>query len=176
MTWQSLGERLVHRSKWFDLNLADVLLPDGRHLDHYVLRQPPVAVCACVNDRDEVLLLWRDRFILDSVAYELPSGGVEPGEDIEIAAVRETVEETGWKPGPMQHLVTIDSNPGLSDCQHHVWWADGATYCGAPADAFEPERVEWVPLSKTDELIASGQVRLGNTAIALLMLCRLRGL
>jgi hypothetical protein len=37
MLWKNLGEQPIHHCKWFKLNLADVELPDGRHLDHYVL-------------------------------------------------------------------------------------------------------------------------------------------
>lgn len=174
MTWKNLGEKLVHRSKWFDLNLADVELPDGRHLDHYVLRQPPVALCACVDEQDRVLLLWRHRFIFDGYGYELPSGGVEPGEDLAEAAARETLEETGWKPGPLRLLLSLEPNPGLSDNKHHVFWTDSAEYVEAPTDDFESERVEWVPLAKVPDLIAQGEIRLANTVAALLLLCRMR--
>ncbi|HEV7626539.1 MAG TPA: NUDIX hydrolase, partial [Streptomyces sp.] len=34
MRWKNLGERTVYENQWLRVNLADVLLPDGRHLDH----------------------------------------------------------------------------------------------------------------------------------------------
>jgi 8-oxo-dGTP pyrophosphatase MutT (NUDIX family) len=176
MLWKNLGEQPIHHCKWFKLNLADVELPDGRRLDHYVLHQPPVALCAVVNADDEVLLLWRHRFILDTYGWELPSGGVEPGESLHDAALRETEEETGWRPNPLQPLITLQPNPGLSDNLHVVFWADGAKRVGEPVDDFESDRVEWVPLTKVPDLIATGEIKLANTVAALLLLCRMRGL
>lgn len=175
MRWKNLGEQPVHHCKWFKLNLADVELPDGRHLDHYVLRQPPVALCAMVDDQDRVLLLWRHRFITDQYGWELPSGGVEEGESLIEAAAREAEEETGWRPGPLTPLLSLVPNPGLSNNLHVVFWADSAERIGDPVDAYESDAIEWVPLAKVPDLIAAGEVTLANTVAALLTLCRIRG-
>lgn len=74
MQWTNLSEQTVYKNRWFDVNLADVELPDGRHLDHFVIRLRPVAVATAVNEANEVLLLWRHRFITDSWGWELPAG------------------------------------------------------------------------------------------------------
>lgn len=100
MQWTNLSEQTVYTNRWFDVNLADVELPDGRHLDHFVIRLRPVAVATAVNAANEVLLLWRHRFITDSWGWELPAGVVEDGEPVERAAAREMEEESGWRPGP----------------------------------------------------------------------------
>lgn len=44
------------------------------------------------QDRRQVLLLRREVFVL----WDLPGGGIEPGEDPATAAVRETGEEAGY--------------------------------------------------------------------------------
>ncbi|CAM5288606.1 Nudix hydrolase domain-containing protein OS=Streptomyces griseus subsp. griseus OX=67263 GN=SG7F10.3 PE=4 SV=1 [Streptomyces griseus subsp. griseus] len=41
MQWTNLSEQNVYRNPWFRVNLADVRLPDGSHLDHFVIRRPP---------------------------------------------------------------------------------------------------------------------------------------
>jgi len=173
---RNLGERVVNTTPWFTLSLADVELPDGRHLDHYLPRQKPVAVTAVVDDADRVLMLWRHRFIPDSWGWELPSGVAEDGERIEDVAARETLEETGWRPGPLQHLATLGTSGGFSDARHHIYRADGAPYTGPPVDAFESDRIEWVPLTKIPDLIAAGDVVAANTIAGLLLLRRTRGL
>lgn len=168
--WINRAERTVHESPWFQLNLADVELPDGRHLDHYLLRQRPVVLTACLNNSDHVLMLWRHRFIPDTYGYELPSGVVDPGEDLETAAARETLEETGWRPGPLKHLLTVEPSAGFSDAVHHAYYAESAEYVGAPADAIESDRIEWVSLEDIPALIAQGKIRAANTVATLLML------
>ncbi|WP_408022728.1 NUDIX hydrolase [Streptacidiphilus fuscans] len=172
--WKNLGEQTVYANQWFKINLADVELPDGRHLDHYLMRLRPVALTAAVNADDEVLLLWRHRFITDSWGWELPAGVVDDGETIEQAAARELLEETGWRIGPLHPLLTVEPSNGLTDARHHVFWAEGAEYVGHPQDDFESERREWVPLARVPEMVEKGEIRSANAVAALLLLHKRR--
>lgn len=174
MEWTNLGEHTVYENRWFRVNLADVELPDGRRLDHYVIRLRPVAVATAVNADNEVLLLWRHRFITDSWGWELAAGVVEDGESIRAAAAREMLEETGWRPGPLRHLLTLEPSNGLTDATHHVYWAEEAVYTGRPEDDFESDRREWVSLKAVPDMVARGEVPAANMAAALLMLHAIR--
>lgn len=49
--------------------------------------------CVVINEREEVLLVLREDFRI----WTLPGGGLEPDETWEQAAVRETLEETGYE-------------------------------------------------------------------------------
>ncbi|WP_174515097.1 NUDIX hydrolase [Streptacidiphilus albus] len=172
--WKNLGEHTVYENPWLRINLADVELPNGRHLDHYLMRLRPVALATCVNEDDEVLLLWRHRFITDTWGWELAAGVVEAGESLEAAAAREMLEETGWRPGPLKHLLTVEPSNGLTDALHHVYWSESAEYVGHPEDDFESERREWVPLARVPEMVAKGDVRSANAVAALLLLHHMR--
>nr|WP_203610723.1 NUDIX hydrolase [Streptomyces sp. SID8111] len=172
--WTKQNEQTVYANRWFQVNLADVELPDGRHLDHFLIRLRPVAVATVVNEANEVLLLWRHRFITDSWGWELAAGVVEDGEEVAGAAARELEEETGWRPGPLRHLLTVEPSNGLTDARHHVYWADEGEYVGHPVDDFESDRREWVPLKLVPDLVAHGEVPGGSMAAALLLLHHLR--
>ena len=174
MQWTKHNEQPVYENPWFRVNLADVELPDGRRLDHYLIRLRPVAAATAVNAADEVLLLWRHRFITDSWGWELAAGVVEDGEDVEAAAAREIEEETGWRPGPLRPLLTVEPSNGLSDARHHLYWSEEATWTGPPQDAFESSRLEWVPLKLVPDMVARGEVPAANMAAGLLMLHHLR--
>ncbi|MBI0297624.1 NUDIX hydrolase [Streptomyces sp. PRKS01-29] len=174
MRWKNLRERTVYENRWFRVNLADVRLPDGRQLDHYLIRLRPVAVATAVNAANEVLLLWRHRFITDAWGWELAAGVVEDGEDIADAAAREMEEETGWRPGPLRHLLSVEPSNGLTDARHHIYWSEEASYVGHPEDDFESDRREWVPLKLVPDLVARGEVPAANMAAALLLLHHIR--
>ncbi|WP_065847713.1 NUDIX domain-containing protein, partial [Streptomyces mutomycini] len=122
MRWTNSKEQTVYENPWFRVNLADVVLPDGRHLDHFLIRLRAVAAATVVNEANEVLLLWRHRFITDSWGWELAAGVVEDGEDIAAAAAREMEEETGWRPGELRPLMTVEPANGLVDARHHLFW------------------------------------------------------
>lgn len=169
--WRTLSERTVYENRWCTVAMADVELPDGRHLDHTVIRLRPVAVAAVVNEANEVLLLWRHRFITGAWGWELPSGGTGEGEDPARAAAREFEEETGWRPGPMRLLLAVDPMPGISTSHHRVYWSGQAEQVrDVPVDAIESARREWVPLDTVPTLIARGEIRSANAVAALLLL------
>src|SRR5580693_10693628 len=96
-----LSEKQLYEDGWLDIRMADVELPDGRHLEHRLIRTPPGAGAVVTDQHQRVLLLWRHRFITGTWGWEIPIGKIDPGEDPAAAAARETEEETGWRPGPL---------------------------------------------------------------------------
>jgi NUDIX domain len=90
MRWNVREQRTLYQSDWVNVELADVELPDGRHLDHHVLRMHRQSTSAAViDDQGRVLMLWRHRFITNRWGWELPCGWVNSGEDPAEATRRE---------------------------------------------------------------------------------------
>jgi 8-oxo-dGTP pyrophosphatase MutT (NUDIX family) len=168
MRWIVHAEKQLYSDAWLDIRVADVELPDGRHLDHRLIRTSPGAGAVLVDDEQRVLLLWRNRFITGSWGWEIPMGNIEPGEDPAISAAREVEEETGWRPGPLRPLLRVEPSPGISDSVHHIYLADNASRIGEPRDGFESSRVEWVALGTVRDLVARGEISSGTTLAALL--------
>ena len=100
--------------------------------------------------------------------WEFPGGKCEPGESPEQAAARETLEETGWQPGPLTLMTSYHPSNGATDQTFHLFKADGATYVGDPHDPYEAERVEWVPVEDVRQLVRKKQVQDGLSLTALL--------
>jgi 8-oxo-dGTP pyrophosphatase MutT (NUDIX family) len=166
--WTVHGERPLYESDWVSLTLADVELPDGRRFGHHVVRVPQEAAAAVVHDPARgVLLLHRHRFVVDTWGWEIPGGRIDEGETPEQAAARETLEETGWRPGTLRKLFAYHPAAGLSDQRFHVFLADGATHEREP-DLVETDRVEWVPLDRLRRLIDDGEITDGYSLTALL--------
>ncbi|RPK78766.1 ADP-ribose pyrophosphatase [Streptomyces sp. ADI97-07] len=170
MQWKTHGERQIYTNPWVNLCLVDVQQPDGRRWEYHVVRLRHLAVAAVVNDRQEVLMMWRHRFITDSWAWELPMGLVEDGESPEEAAAREVLEETGWRPGPIKPLIYAEPANGITDSQHHVFRADGATHVGPPTEKNESDRIEWIPLSEVRGMIDRREIVSSGSLVGLLYL------
>jgi 8-oxo-dGTP pyrophosphatase MutT (NUDIX family) len=171
--WKILGEESVVQTPWFQVGLADVELPGGRRIDHYLFRLPAVVLTAIQDDRDRVLLILRYRFIPGTWGWELPSGLADPAEDFAAAAARETLKETGWEPESPRLLIQLEASAGLTDSVHHVYQASRATRRGEPG--YETVRMEWFALGDLPAMIASGEIRAASTSAAVLMIGRATG-
>ena len=157
--------------------MADVEVPGSRRFEHHVVRMPCEAAGTVVHDADRgLLLLWRHRFITDTWGWEIPAGRVEPGESAEQAARRETVEETGWRPNGLSHLVTYQPANGLSDQRFNIFLGHGAVQVGQPTDPAESERVEWVRVQQVVEIAKRGQMVDGLSLTAVLYAFAFAGL
>lgn len=167
--WKKFGERLIYDNRWVKVGLADVEAPNGERWEYHVVHLARIAIALVVNDRDEVLMLWRYRFPTDQWGYELLGGMVDDGEDAAATAAREAAEESGWKPiGEPEHLVSFEPLPGQVTAQVDVYlWRD-AELIGEPTDTEEAGRVEWVPLSKVNELAQRQQLLGSGTLVSLL--------
>ena len=168
MRWTVHGERALYESEWVSLALVDVEIPGGERFEHHVIRTPCDAAGTIVFDPARgVLLLWRHRFITDTWGWEIPAGRVDPGETAIDAAAREAYEETGWRAGPLTHLVRFQPSNGISDQVFEIFVAQGATHVGDPTDASESERIEWVPIATLRDEMQAGHMADGLSLTAL---------
>jgi 8-oxo-dGTP pyrophosphatase MutT (NUDIX family) len=167
--WTIHREQPVYRSDWVTLSLVDVELPSGARFDHHVVRMPRDASAVVMVDAERrVLLLRRHRFITDTWGWEVPAGGIDDGETAEEAGIREAIEESGWRPGPLRFLGSYFPSNGLCDQAFNVFLAAGAEHVGEPTTPDEVERVEWLPLDEVPALAAAGELNDGFSLTALL--------
>jgi 8-oxo-dGTP pyrophosphatase MutT (NUDIX family) len=167
--WRVHGERPLYTSEWVNLSVADVELPDGTRFDHHVVRLGQPAVGVIVTDAERgVLLLRRHRFITDSWGWEIPAGRVDPGETLEQAAERETIEETGWRPLELEYLGFSYPTNGLMEQRFNYFVAPAAEYVG-DFDRTETESIAWFAPEDVRALIEQREMTdgLSLTAIGL---------
>ncbi|MDQ6646356.1 MAG: NUDIX hydrolase [Pseudomonadota bacterium] len=67
--------------------------------------RPHVTVACVVAEGDRYLMVEED--VRGQLAYNQPAGHLDDGESLVAAAVRETLEETGWLV-ELQHLIRVD--------------------------------------------------------------------
>jgi 8-oxo-dGTP pyrophosphatase MutT (NUDIX family) len=143
-------------------------LPDGVQFEQYVLRMPKAAMMVVLNDHDQVLMMWRHRWIIDRWVWELPGGYVDPNEDPAVAATREVEEETGWRPRDVEFLTAMQPTVGTADAENLLYVAHGADYVADTIDINEAALVEWIPLSSVRDKIAQGEIVGAGSQVGLL--------
>ena len=75
-------------------------------------------IVIAVTPADEVLFVEQYRVPLQARTIEMPAGLVGDDHDhdsLEAAATRELIEETGWKPGRVDVLLTGPTSSGMSN-------------------------------------------------------------
>ncbi len=168
MQWRVNEERSLYKDQSIEVRSADLVLPDGRHVDHRLIPVDPSAGAVVVNDSGRVLLLWRHRFVTDTWGYEIPLGRIEPGEEPAVAAARHVEQVSGWRPGHLGALLYLQPCADLTTAQCHIFVADSAAYVSEATDTFDSEYVEWVRLDTVAELIGKKQI-VNATTVASLM-------
>lgn len=173
--WVVHSERPVYENEWVTVGLADVELPDGERFEHHTVVLPAAAMTVVLDDAGEkVLMSWRHRFVPDVWNFELPGGLLDEGETPAETAAREVVEETGYQPRSVEHLVTFEPMIGMVRNAHHVFLARGAEWVGDPTELNEG-RFEWVPLADVPDLIARGRIVNSGSLVGLLHVLALSG-
>lgn len=157
-TWTIHGERVVDDSGHAVLSIADVQLPNGVRFEQYVYRSPHASMTVLVKD-DAVLMIRRHRFVIDQWLWELPGGYVEDGETPEACAVRECVEETGWRPTDLRPLASFQPWVATADARQHVFVSYGAVQVAdGPADENEAAAIAWIPLEAALAMTRTGEI------------------
>jgi 8-oxo-dGTP pyrophosphatase MutT (NUDIX family) len=166
--WQILGERHIYSDEWMQFVQVEVQAGAERFW-HDLIRLQPVAVVVVLDAERRVLMLRRHRFAADVVGWELPGGICAPGESGRDTAIRETVEETGWRPaGNLELLARFHPLPGMIYSLQEIYLARGAERVGDPSDPMEAGEVAWVPLSDARRIIAEGTALGSGTLVGLL--------
>jgi len=108
------------------------------------------------SDGVEVLLVHPSGPYNRRAPWSIPKGLPDPGEDVESAARRETLEETGVVAGALTSLGSIDYTKSRKTV--HAF-GGAATELDAPLCAsWEVDRAEFVPLARAREIIHPDQL------------------
>ena len=121
-------------------------------------------------DRDRVLMVRQYRLLIDRVSLEVPGGGVGSGETPEQAAIRECYEETGIRCLDPQPLLSYQTDLDTIFSPVYLFHTQQVS---APSEQhkFNPSEVtglEWVPVSRTIEMIRAGEIIDSFSILALL--------
>jgi ADP-ribose pyrophosphatase len=165
--------RRVYTGRVINLDVDLVEFPNGSTGELELFRHPGASAVVPFlsdpkGDDPQILLIRQYRYAADGYLYEIPAGRLDPGEDPATCAHRELREETGCTAKTMQHLYTMYTTPGFTDERIHIFLATDLTQGEHAREADEFLTVEPVRLAKALEMIKSGEIDDGKTALGIL--------
>jgi ADP-ribose pyrophosphatase len=120
-SWRTLGREYVYRNLWCAFRVDEVELPSGLRIEYSVLESGGFAAVVPITDRGDVVLVRQWRQPLGAFTLELPSGGVDAGEEPEQAARRELFEEAGYRAERLERLASVHTSTGRSTEVCHLF-------------------------------------------------------
>jgi ADP-ribose pyrophosphatase len=165
---ERLGIREIFRGRTIDVDVERVRLPNGAEMDVELVRHRGAAAAVPLLDDGTVLLVRQYRYATGGWLLEIPAGKLDPGESPESCALRETEEETGFRPSRLQPLGWIWTTPGFADEKIWLFLATGLELTAQVLEDDEVLSVERMPLRQAVAMAARGEIHDSKTALALM--------
>jgi ADP-ribose pyrophosphatase len=166
--WKVLHSRQVYRDPWIDVQVDDVIRPDGHAGIHSVIRIKPGATVIALDEAQHVYLTEEFHYSVGRVTIEGVSGGTDPPEDPLATARRELREEVGIVAQRWTELGVVD--PFTSNVVSPTWLylAEELEFVEAAREGTETMHRVKVPLAEAIAMVWDSRITHAPTCVALL--------
>ena len=166
--WQCLHSRKFYRNKWMKLREDIVKLPDGSTTLYGVVEFPDCVGIVPFLDRGTLVLIRQYRYVQKASFWEIPTGGVLDGEDLEAAVQRELQEETGYRAGRIRKLCSFQTSKSICQETAHIYEAIDLVRDVLPSDDTEFIEVKSFRFRDALNLVRTSEIHDSMSVIGLL--------
>lgn len=173
--WKTQSSREVYRNPWIHVREDIAELPDGRTTIYGVVTMSGAVGVLPFVDADHVMLVRQYRYVFDELdRWEMPTGGIKPGEAAEDAAQRELQEEIGHTAARLEWLSTFYTSNSVCHEVAYLYVGYDLAQSALPQDDTEDFELAIFPFDQVLEMVYSSEIRDSMTVVAVLHAARLR--
>ncbi len=166
--WRQLASRRVYANRWMAVREDQVRLPDGRETIYGVVDCGNCVGVLPFLDATHVLLVGQYRYVAERFTWEMPTGGVRPGEPLEAAAQRELAEEAGQRAGRLTWISTYHTSKSVMNETAHLYLGEDLTAVDRAPDETEFIERRVFPFCEVLEMVRRAEITDSMTVIAVL--------
>jgi 8-oxo-dGTP pyrophosphatase MutT (NUDIX family) len=156
--WKKLSTTTLLEHPRMTVFEDEVELPNKKTSKYVYLVVAKDSVSAIAIKDGKMLVQQEYSYPPNKVMYQFPGGGVEPGEDLEKAVLRELQEESGYTGTPTLLGSYYPSNRRTANKMHAFLITDIEEVTKEGGDAEEFITSEWIPIATLRKMIANGEV------------------
>lgn len=167
--FKRLDRELVYKGSIIDFYKDTVQVPNGRVVKWDFIKHQGAAAIVPVTADGKLLLVRQYRNALDRYTLEIPAGGLNgPDEPTKEAAARELEEETGYRAGKIQWLITIRTTVAFCNEKIDIYVATDLIPGSQHLDEDEYIDVEAYTVDELCEKIFAGEIEDSKTISAIM--------
>ncbi|QLH81427.1 NUDIX hydrolase [Halosimplex pelagicum] len=170
LTWETLDSRTSYTCEGFDIVTDTVRFPSGEEAEFDYLSEGESVVVLPFTSAGDVVAIEQWRQPVGRVNRALPAGSMEDEDaDPEACVARELEEETGYLPGSVEHLTTVEPTNGFADAVFHYFVARDCEPTGErDLDYNEDIRVETTTFDALVDAAREDDLRDGRSMLGVL--------
>lgn len=175
--WKTLSSRPVYKNPWTFVREDIAEMPNGKTTIYGVVECGHCVGVLPFFDDHNVVLVRQYRYVFgENERWEMPTGGVKPGETLLEAANRELCEEVGYNAGQLDYISTYYTSKSILQEIAHLYIGKNLTQVQALPDETEFLEVATFPFDRVIQMVLENEIRDSMTIIAVLYAARHLGL
>jgi ADP-ribose pyrophosphatase len=174
--WKTLSSKVIYENPWMHLREDVAELPDKQSTIYGVVTFGDCVGVVPFIDDDHVMLVRQYRYVQgENHRWEIPTGGVKDGENLEQAAQRELAEEVGHHAARLIHISSYYTSKCICDETAHIYIGEELTPAHAPPDETEFLERRVFKFDEALRMALESEIMDSMSVIGLLFAARRRG-
>lgn len=168
MEQKRLNRELVYQGKIIGIYQDTLELPDKNIVKYDFIKHNGAAAVVPVTKDGKILMVRQYRNAVNRETLEIPAGKREGEEDPKECIMRELEEETGYRCGKIEHLITLDTWVSFCDEKIDVYVAFDLVKTSQHLDEDEFIDVEAYELEELVQMIFENKIRDAKTIASIM--------
>ena len=163
-----IDRKLVHKGRIVDFYTDSMEFSNGNIAEWDYIHHKGAAAIVPVDEEGKIIMVRQYRNAVEMNTLEIPAGGLNPGEDMRTAAIRECEEEIGYKATQVEHLIDVFTTVAFCNEKIGIYCARKLVKTKQNLDEDEYLNIERYTVDELVEKIYAGDILDAKTIAAIL--------